>query len=94
VKQLQSTGAKLIWASTTPVPVGIEKRIESDVIAYNTVAKKIMGEHHVPINDLHARVLSWDEQGAGWQLDEHFRAEGYTDLAAEVARCILAALQK
>jgi lysophospholipase L1-like esterase len=74
------------------VPARIQVRDESNVIAYNAIAKRIMDEHHIPINDLHARVLSWGQKGADWQLpvNEHFRAEGYTDMATEVARYILA----
>src|SRR5208337_210240 len=43
VKQLKETKAKLIWASTTPVPaMNARKRRDADVLAYNAVAKKIM----------------------------------------------------
>lgn len=94
VKELQATGAKLVWASTTPVPPGLGVRSESDVVAYNEVARKIMEENHIPINDLHALVESWGAKGADWQLPHnvHFRAEGYTELAAQVAKSIEDAL--
>jgi hypothetical protein len=49
VKQLKETKAKLIWASTTPVPeVNGRKRRDADVVAYNAVAKKIMEENKIP----------------------------------------------
>jgi len=113
VKELRATGAKLIWASTTPVPEGLTVRHEADVVAYNAVAKKIMDENHIPIDDLHAFVKSWGEKRADWQLPHnvhkswqrqkadwqlpqnvHFWPEGYTELGAQVAKYILAALHE
>jgi acyl-CoA thioesterase-1 len=95
VKRLQATGAKLIWASTTPVPEGSRNRHETDAVAYNAVAKKIMEENQVPINDLHAFVASRpDKANMQWPANVHFRAEGSADLAGEVAKHILAALKK
>jgi len=94
VKRLQATGAKLVWASTTPVPPGgVESRHEETVLAYNEVAKKIMLENHVAIDDLHAFINSWGDKKAEWQLPHnvHFRPEGYTEMAWEVASSILAA---
>ena len=59
VQTMKATGAKLIWASTTPVPEGklSPKRSNDDVVAYNAVAKKIMEENGVAINDLYAFAL-------------------------------------
>src|SRR5262245_32426333 len=47
VKHMKATKARLIWASTTPVPEGkvSPTRKNSDVIAFNAVAKKIMDEN-------------------------------------------------
>src|SRR4051812_26004321 len=55
VKQLQGTGAKLIWASTTPVPEGKldPLRVPSDVPLYNAAAKKVMMANGIPIDDLY-----------------------------------------
>jgi acyl-CoA thioesterase-1 len=95
VKRLQATGAKLIWASTTPVPEGSSNRREADAVAYNNVAKKVMEENNVPINDLHAFVMSRPNRATmQWPANVHFRAEGSADLAAEVAKRILTALGK
>ncbi|MSP14107.1 MAG: SGNH/GDSL hydrolase family protein [Chloroflexi bacterium] len=56
------TGARLVWASTTPV---ITERIyldyvrfEKDVLAYNAAAKKIMDDLDIPINDLHQVLVA------------------------------------
>lgn len=93
LKRLQATKAKLIWASTTSVPVGSNNRSEADAVAYNAVAKKIMEENRVPIDDLHAFVESHPKKTA-MQLpaNVHFRAEGSVLLGAEVVKHIRQAL--
>lgn len=56
VARMKKTGARLIWASTTPVPEGKVNppRKNEDVIRYNAAAAKIMEEQGVVINDLYA----------------------------------------
>lgn len=95
VKKLQGTGARLIWSSTTPVPTGSKNREERDVLVYNALAKKVMDEIHIPINDLHAFIESRpDKEQLQRPANVHFRPEGSTELGAEVAKHILAALEK
>jgi acyl-CoA thioesterase-1 len=93
VGRLTRTGATLIWASTTPVPDAevTPPRKNSDVIAYNLAAKRIMDENGIPINDLYAVALS--------RLGEiqrpanvHYTDPGYEMLAERVAASIRAAL--
>lgn len=88
VKQLKETNAKLIWASTTPVPeVNGRKRRDADVLAYNAVAKKIMEENKIPIDDLYESIkprLAKLQQAN----DVHFSAEGSQELAKQVAQSI------
>jgi acyl-CoA thioesterase-1 len=95
VKRLQATGARLIWASTTPVPdaVTAPPRKSADVVAYNAVAKRIMEESKIPIDDLYAFALP--------KLGEiqrpanvHFTPDGYAVLAESVARSIETELAK
>ncbi len=55
VRRLKATGAKLIWASTIPLPTGmfgINADLESE-IEYNVIAAKIMAAQNVPVNDMH-----------------------------------------
>jgi acyl-CoA thioesterase-1 len=68
-------------------------RKNEDVIAYNAVAKKIMQENNIVINDLYAFALP--------QLDKiqqkanvHFTDKGSAVLAERVAAAIEAALKK
>jgi acyl-CoA thioesterase-1 len=99
VKKLQATGARLIWASTTPVPEGSRSRHEQDVLAYNARAMKIMEKNRIPINDLHAFVIALSKADANkeklqFPANVHFRPEGSSDLGIEVARNIADALRK
>jgi hypothetical protein len=93
VTQLKSTGAKLIWASTTPVPAGSVGRVPGDETKYNEVAARVMQEHGIAVNDLHAYCIPHLD---AWQLPSnvHFNAEGSKALAEKVAQEITAALQR
>ena len=95
VKQLKATGAKLVWATTTPVGAhrggNAGDRQDKDVVAYNEVALKIMQENSIPIDDLYAAAKPTlaDIQ----KPDEvHFTDDGSKLLAKSVAESILAAV--
>lgn len=91
VARLKETGAKLVWASITPVPVGSSGRSPEDVLAYNAVAAGIMKENGIPTNDLYALALP---RLAKIQLPKnaHFTMDGSEVLSAQVAASILKAL--
>jgi lysophospholipase L1-like esterase len=92
VQRLLKTRAKLIWASTTPVPSsnGFNRR-DGDVVRYNMAAYKIMLENHVYINDLYmAGRTSQTEQIPN---DVHFTDIGYERLSESVATNIRAKLE-
>ncbi|HEY5315887.1 MAG TPA: SGNH/GDSL hydrolase family protein [Pirellulales bacterium] len=93
VERLERTGARLIWASTTPVPnakLSPERR-SADVLAYNAAAKKIMQDHHIAVDDLYIFALP---QLTGIQIpaNVHFTPEGSQALAERVAASLDAAL--
>jgi GDSL-like lipase/acylhydrolase family protein len=95
LKTLQATGAKLIWASTTPAPEGSRNRNEVDVVAYNAVARKVMDENRVPVDDLHAFVDSRpDKSQLQYPANVHFRAEASVLLGQEVTKHIIAVLNR
>ena len=95
VKQLKATGAKLIWCATTPVPDADMKppRKNADVIAYNAVAKKIMTENGIAIDDLYAFALP-KLSAIQRPANVHFTDEGSKVLAKQVVASIEAALPK
>lgn len=91
--RLQKTEARLIWATTTPVPslrVG-PKRIPSDVPRYNEAAARVMKRHGVAVDDLYAFALP---RLAEIQIPDnvHFTPEGSRALAGQVVASILATL--
>jgi acyl-CoA thioesterase-1 len=91
VNRLEATGAKLIWASTTPVPEGADGRKPSDPPAYNAVAEKIMKERGIAMNDLYSFALPRLSE-MQHPRNVHFTEPGSRMLAEQVARSILKAL--
>jgi acyl-CoA thioesterase-1 len=91
---LKRTGATLVWGSTTPIPQGKLNplRRPGDEITYNEIARKVMVENGVVINDLHAAALS-QQPGIQQPANVHFTKEGSAVLAKHVAASIKAVLQ-
>ncbi|HEV2691960.1 MAG TPA: SGNH/GDSL hydrolase family protein [Verrucomicrobiae bacterium] len=56
--RLQKTGAKLIFATTTPVPPGALGRVAGDELHYNDMAKAVMTELNVAVDDLGGYVAA------------------------------------
>ena len=92
VKRLQKTGAKLIFATTTPVPDGTGFRAKGDAVIYNHAAERVMNKHGVQINDLYSFALP---QLNEIQIEQnvHFNPKGSKQLGEQVANSILKALE-
>lgn len=86
--RLGKTGAKLIFASITPVPANSTGRHEHDELAYNEVAIRVMRELKIPIDDLHAVAVA---RQAELQLPHnvHYTKPGYAELGTAAAASIL-----
>jgi len=93
VQKLKSTGAKLIWASTTPVPEGASGRIKGDEVIVNQIAEKVMKKYGVEIDDLGGYILPHLDKYQRPQ-NVHFTDEGSGFLAQKVAAEIEKALAK
>lgn len=95
VKQLQATGAKLIWATITPIPDGElnPSRTFDKVPTYNAIARKVMEETGVTLNDLNAAITPHLAKLQN-PKDVHFNKDGSEFLAKEVAAKIEAQLPK
>jgi lysophospholipase L1-like esterase len=95
VARLKKTGAKLIWVSTTPVPEGklSPVRKPGDEVKYNAIAKKVMEENGVAVNDLHAFAAARLRE-IQMPANVHFTKAGSEVLGKEVASVIEAALKK
>ncbi len=93
VKKLKATGAKLIFAATTPVTPGTTNPLREPESPgkYNEAASKIMKANGIKVNDLYAFVLPQVEK---LQLPKnvHFTSEGSKALAEQVAKAIEAEL--
>jgi len=90
-KRLKKTGAKLIFATTTPVPDGTGFRVKGDAEKYNVAAERVMKEHGVMIDDLYSFSLPRLGEIQRPQ-NVHFTEAGSQLLAEQVANSILKAL--
>lgn len=94
IARLKQTGAKLIFASTTPVPESdATKYVKDSELPYNEVAKRVMTEEGVIWNDLWSLVKPRQAELQG-KRNVHFMPSGSAVMAKQVAENIRAALVK
>jgi lysophospholipase L1-like esterase len=89
VARLEKTGAKLIWASTTPIPDNpAQKQTAASIVEKNALAAEVMKKHAIPTDDLFAAMTP---RLAEFQppLDVHFTGAGYDFLGTKVGESIL-----
>jgi hypothetical protein len=91
IEAMEKTGAKLVWASTTPIMSRTGQRFE-DIKVLNAVAAEVMKERKIAIDDLYSHVLPNVKQ---WQSGDkvHFTAHGSEQLGKQVGERILEVLQ-
>ena len=71
----KAPGAKIIWASTTPIRHSRENVFRKGTeIEYNQIAARVMKKHDVPINDMYGYVRSFMDMDkpAGHGVDPFF----------------------
>jgi acyl-CoA thioesterase-1 len=94
VDRMKKTGAKLIWASTTPIPDDpSKKQSAASIVERNKAAAELMQKHGVATDDLFAAMAP---NLAAMQIpnDVHFNAKGYDFLGETVAKSIEGQLPK
>lgn len=92
--QLKASGAKVFWASTTPVAEGgMKDATDADLVARNAAAAKVMQKHGIAVDDLYGWIKA-DLAKYQNPNDVHFNAAGYERLAERVARVIETAAPK
>lgn len=91
VARLKPTGAKLIFATTTPVPSASSGRVEHDELRYNETAVRVMKDLGVAVDDLHA-VVAPRQDKIQLPHNVHFTPEGYNALADAVVAALAPAL--
>ena len=92
VARLEKTGARLVWASTTPIPDNpAQEQTARSIVEKNALAAEVMRKHGIPTDDLFAAITPRlaDLQNPN---DVHFTGAGYEFLGARVAAAIRAAL--
>jgi acyl-CoA thioesterase-1 len=102
VGRLKKTGAKLIWATTTPAcreaettmlkqfktEVKISPELEKE---YQDAALRVMQKHGIQVNDLYAAIKPQQEKFQAAD-NVHFSGAGYGLLGRQVANTIAASL--
>ena len=93
IERMKQTGAKLVWASTTPIPDDLpKKQTAASIVERNAIAAELMKKHGIATDDLFAAITP---HLAAMQNpnDVHFNAKGYDFLGETVAKAIAAALK-
>ena len=77
VERMTKTGARLIWANTTPIPDdAAQKQTAASIVERNQAAAEVMAKHHIAVDDLFGAVTP---KLTELQLPNnvHFKEEGY-----------------
>ena len=89
-----NTRARLVFALTTPVNEAWHHankpfdRRERDVRTYNAIARRVMAEHGIPVNDLYQVIADAGPDTCLVRDGVHMNARGNALLAPAVARAI------
>lgn len=91
--RMNKTGAKLMWASTTPIPtIAKTKQTAASIVARNQAAAQLMKNRSVAIDDLFTAITPHLKAMQN-PNDVHFNGKGYDFLGKTVANAIEAALK-
>jgi hypothetical protein len=92
IARLKQTGARLIFASTTPVPESdAAKYVKDSELPYNEIAKRVILEEGVTWNDLWSLVKPRQAELQG-KRNVHFMPSGSAVMAKKVVEQIRSAL--
>lgn len=80
--------AKLIFVTTSYVPEKEAGRYATDAPIYNEVAKKIMNDNEIIVNDIYEKSIQIHQQYGKGNDDVHYTPVGYEMLAQEISRFI------
>jgi lysophospholipase L1-like esterase len=100
VTRLEKTGARLIWATTTPAcpepEVTMRNRFKTELKItpeaereYQDAALRVMKKHNVQVNDLHTLMAPELKKYATAPDNVHFTGAGYAKIGKQVADAIL-----
>lgn len=97
VIQEKCPNAKIIWATTTPIktkgkPCRLDSELNPIIVEENRIAKKVMAEMHVQVDDLYSAIVGHLNLSVGDQF--HWQSSGSRILATNVVESIEAALHE
>lgn len=93
IAQMKKTGAKLIWAATTPIPDDpAHKQTAASIVERNAAAAEVMKKHGVATDDLFTFITPHLAKVQP-PNDVHFNSEGYDLLGKQVAAAIQSVLK-
>lgn len=94
VERLKETGAKLIWASSTPIPSDWKEgpEMKTALEEKNVIAARVMKIHGVEIDDLFSYITPHLSETQN-PKDVHFNGKGYDLLGKQVAKQIAVTLK-
>jgi len=93
IERMKKTGAKLIWAATTPIPDDpAHKQTAASIVERNAAAAELMKKQGVAINDLFSFITPHLAKVQP-PKDVHFNGEGYDLFGKQVAAAIQSALK-
>lgn len=93
LEKLRSTGARVIWASTTPVHSGRPfvddawSRRNNEIDRYNAAARELIASEGVAFDDLHAVVASEDGDTTVVRCEAHGSCMAAPHVAVAPASC-------
>jgi len=94
ITKMKATGAKLIWASTTPIPDDAAKgQKAASIVEHNEAAAAVMAKQGIATDDLFTAITPHLETMQN-PNDVHFNNGGYDFLGKQVAASIEAELAK
>jgi hypothetical protein len=94
IERMKKTGAKLVWATTTPIPEDpAKKQSAASIVERNEAAAEVMKKHSVATDDLFGAITP---NLAAMQIpnDVHFNPKGNDFLGETVAKAIEGQLPK
>ncbi len=93
VERMKTTGAKPVWASTTPIPDDpAKKQTAASIVERNKAAAVVMAKHGVVTDDLFNAITPHLKEMQN-PRDVHFNAAGYEFLGQRVAEAIVEVLK-
>lgn len=94
IGRMEKTGARLVWASTTPIPDDpAKKQSAASIVERNEAAAEVMKKHGVALDDLFGAITPHLAEMQN-PNDVHFNTKGYDFLGQTVAASIQRELQK